>query len=277
MSEIQKILDVSNLGLSFKDILQNPLFLVDFIIVLVIFFWFYQLLKNTRAVRILYGVLILGILMYLSSFLHLVLLSWVLGGFLTIVLVAIPVVFQPELRNTLEKIGRTGISAANFKTLAVSEHLETILDAVKIMSHNKIGGIIAIKRNSGLNDYLKSGVELNAKLSKELIISTFIYESPLHDGGMIISNDKILGASCIFPLTENQDTITLGTRHKAAIGLSEQTDAICIVVSERDGGISLAIDGSLEKNISYEELAKKVKSLFGKNSGGKLFSIKKKY
>ena len=261
--DIQKLLDLVKFNLPISDISKNPLFLMDILIVLLITYWIYKLLKNTKAVRILYGLFILTIMMYISSLLHLVLLSWVLGAILTVILVAIPVVFQPELRNALERIGRTGFRASSLTKSQEINILKPVLEAVRTMSHSRNGSIIAIQRKTGLGDYLKTGVALNSDISKELILSCFTNTSPLHDGAMIISHDKILGASCIFPLSGSDLAAKLGTRHKAALGLSEQTDALVIVVSGTSGNISLAIDGELIKNINLEELQKKINYYFG--------------
>lgn len=266
MELINKFIDLVKVNFPVSEISKNPLFLVDIFIVLFIFYWIYKLLKNTKAVRILYGLLLLGIMMYISFLFHLTLLSWLLGAFLTVILVAIPVVFQPELRNALERIGRAGLKAGVFKGQSTSKFLDPILETVKILSVNKIGGIIAIQRKTGLSDYLKTGVSMNSDISKDLLLACFVHDSPLHDGAVIISHGKILGASCIFPLSENDSTATLGTRHKAAVGLSEQTDAVVIVVSERNGEISLAKDGVLSKNISLSDLGKILRALF-KDSG----------
>jgi diadenylate cyclase len=260
--DIQKLLDLVKFNLPISEISKNPLFLVDILIVLLITYWIYKLLKNTKAVRILYGLLILVMMMYISSLLHLVLLNWVLGAILTIILVAIPVVFQPELRYALERIGRTGLRASSLTKSQEINILKPVLEAVRAMSLNRNGSIVAIQRNTGLGDYLKTGVALNSDISKELILSCFINTSPLHDGAMIISNDKILGASCIFPLSDSDLAAKLGTRHKAALGLSEQTDALIIVVSGTSGNISLAVEGELMKNISLEELQKKINYYF---------------
>jgi len=260
--EAQKTLELLNFNFSIPNIFNNPLFLVDILIVFLILYWVYRLLKNTKAVRILYGVIILAIFMYISSFLHLTVLNLVLTAFLTVILVAIPVVFQPELRNALEKIGRTtGLRAAIFKKPKHPRFLNVILETVKRMSEENIGGIIAIQRKTGLSDYLKTGISLDANISKELILACFTEDSPLHDGAVIIFNNRILGASCILPLSEDDSTKALGTRHKAAVGLSEETDAVSIVVSEKSGEISLAIEGIFEKNINIDDLGKKLKSL----------------
>lgn len=260
MEGIQKLINFPRLDVTFADVLKNPLFLVDIFIVLLIFYWIYRLLKNTRAVRILFGVLILAGMMYLSFFLHLTLLSWVLGLFLTVILVAIPVVFQPEFRNALEKIGRTRLNASIIRSRNV-KFPQSILEALEVMSTNKIGGLIAIQRKTGLGDYLKSGIELDSKISKNLILACFLEGSPLHDGALVIAGNRILGASCLFPLSGDESAVPLGTRHKAAVGLTEETDALCIVVSGKNGQISLAYEGKLLKNIAQEELAKKLKTL----------------
>jgi len=262
MDILEKLISTINVNISFTEITKNPLFIVDFLIVLLIIYWFYKLLKNTRAVRIFYGFVFLFIAMFLSSIFHLYILNWVLRIMLTVLLVAIPVVFQPELRNTLEKIGRTGFKAKSFKDITTQEFLNSILGAIAKMIVNKIGGIIVIQRKTGLGEYIETGVILDALISKELIISCFNDDSPLHDGAMIISNGKISGASCVFPLSENNSLSGLGTRHKAGVGLSEQTDAVVIIISGKNGNISLAVDGVILENIHFNDLENKLRKIF---------------
>lgn len=262
MENISKFLEQLKIDFTISELTKYPLLVVDILIVFLIFYWIYRLLKNTKAVRILYGVLILAVIMYISSLLHLVLLHWFLQVFLTVIIIAIPVVFQPELRNALEKIGRTGLKPGVFKESKASKFLNPILDAVKIMSREKIGGIIAIQKKTGLRDYLKTGVILDADISKELLIACFVHNSPFHDGAVIIANGRILAASVVLPLSDSDSTIHLGTRHKAAVGLSEQTDAVSIVVSEKTGEISITMGGNISKNISYNDLNKFLKKTF---------------
>lgn len=263
--DIKNLLEnIGKLKFSFPELSDDPLFLVDFFIVILIFYWIYTLLKNTRAVRILYGLFILALLMYVSSLLHLALLNWVLGAVLTVILVAIPIVFQPELRNALERIGRTGLNPHAFKNNGF-KYLEEILETLKIMSKKQIGGIIAIQRKTGLGDFIKTGILLNADISKELLLSCFIPESSLHDGAIIISDNKIIAASCILPLSSDDSVAKLGTRHKAALGLSEQTDAVVIVVSGTTGMISIAHEGFLFRGVKINELEKKLRKIFENN------------
>ncbi len=262
MEFVRRLLELAKINFSLKEELKNPLFLVDLLIVIFIFYWIYKLLKNTKAVRILYGLLILIAMMLASSFLNLTLLSWFLGFFLTIILIAIPVVFQPELRNALEKIGRTNLKASLLKESDSLNFIKPIIESVRIMSREKIGGIIAIQRKTGLDDYAKKGISLDANIKSELILSCFLSDSPLHDGAIIISKGKIKSAFCTLPLSESEQVASLGTRHKAALGLSEQTDAVVAVVSGKNGQVSLAIDGIISKIIDFKDLEKVLKSLF---------------
>ena len=188
MDIIEKIIEQINIGLPVSKISNNPLIIVDILIVSLIIYWIYKLLRNTRAVRILYGLLILIIIMYISSLLNLTLLHWLLQIILTVIIVAIPIVFQPEFRNALERIGRTGIKAGTLKDSRVLKILNPVLDSVKVMSRDKTGGIIAVQRKTGLSDYAKTGTMLNANISKSLLLACFISGSPFHDGAVIISN-----------------------------------------------------------------------------------------
>lgn len=262
MEFIAKFIELVKNNLPISEITKNPLLIVDILIVILIIYWLYELLKNSKAVRIFYGLLVLGVMLYISALLHLYLLNLVLGIFLTVVIVAIPVVFQPELRNLLEKIGRTGFNKNIFKDESLMTFIGTIKESINIMANNKIGGIIAIQRKTGLSDFTKSGKKINALISKELIVSIFSKNSLLHDGAILIIDKKIKAASVILPLSESDAILTLGTRHRAALGLSEQSDAVVIVVSEKTGKISLAVDGKMELDISPEDLEKKIKKFF---------------
>lgn len=256
MSIVDNILDILGQNFPIEKITQNPLFLVDFIVVLVLFFGIYRAFKNSRALRIFYGVIFLAVMLFLSSFFNLTLLSWVLGIFLAVILVAIPVVFQPELRNALERLGRTGLKKVTHKESRTGRFIKPIIETVSTLSKNSIGAIIVLQRKTGLREFISTGTIVDAEISKDLLLSFFSGESPLHDGAVIISKGRIAAASCILPLSENDSVAMLGTRHKAAMGLSEQTDALVIVVSEKTGQISLASRSTFVKNINLIDLQK---------------------
>ncbi|NTU69506.1 TIGR00159 family protein [bacterium] len=259
MGKYDSLIDTLYKTLPLDDIYKNPLFIVDIFIVIVIFYIIYRVFKNTRAERIFYGFIILGVMFFLSSFFNLYLVNLLLGITFFALIVAMPVVFQPELRSALEKLGRTGINKIGSRKNETNKTLKTIISSVAFMSKNKIGSIIAIQGKTGLNDHTTSGVIINGNVSKDLLVSCFITESPLHDGAVLIRENKIISASSILPLSESDQVLALGTRHRAGLGLSEISDAQVIIVSEKTGQISFAKLGKFYNNISLDELTKKIK------------------
>jgi len=254
MNLLDTILEVLGGNIRLERIYQNPLFIVDFIIILILLIIIYRLFKNTRAQRIFYGLLIIILVFFLSLLFNLIMVSWFIGIMLGMLLITISVVFQPELRSVLEKLGRTGFRSVPIKQSVNTKFLKPILETISILSKNKIGAILVIQRKTGLKEFVESGTLIDAKISKDLLLSFFSQDSSLHDGAVIISEGRIKAASCILPLSENEAVAMLGTRHKAAMGLSEETDALTVVVSEKTGQISLASESLFFKNISLDEL-----------------------
>lgn len=238
------------------DITQNPFFIIDILIVAFIIYWVYIFLKETRAMRILYGIVFLLLLFFISKLLNLVALNYLLQALTTMFVVAIPVVFQPELRSLLERLGRADI-VNDFKKLRSSEIDEifwNILGAVKKLSGANVGALIVISQKTGLKNIIETGTKIDAKISENLLLTIFQPKSALHDGAVVIRGNKITAAGCMLPLTEYNFDSTIGTRHRAAIGLSEQSDAVIIVVSEEKGTISIASKGILNQDIKIEKL-----------------------
>lgn len=246
---------VSGFWLNLKSTDHN-FALVDILFVAVIIYYGYILFKETRAIRIIYGILFLAIVMLIGQILQLTALNFVLRYLVTMILVAIPIVFQPELRAALERLGRAKIVTdfANLKRSEISMVVETIVKVSKTLANNKIGALMVITQKTGLRDIIEKGVRLDAEVSAELLISIFTPNTPLHDGAVIISGNKIMSAKCTLPLSDDEFDFSIGTRHRAAIGLSSQSDAIVIVVSEERGTISLAYNGQLSRAISPKEL-----------------------
>ena len=238
------------------DLKSNPFVLLDVLIVALIFYWVYIFLKETRAMRIIYGIIILALVFILGKLLHLEALNFILTYLTTMIVVAIPVVFQPELRSALERLGRTDI-IGGFSGLRRSKMVtivKEICQSVDFLSKNKVGALIVLGRQTGLRDYIETGVKLNADISTEMIMTIFTNKTPLHDGAIIIIGDKMISAGCTLPLAEIQYDYNLGTRHRAAIGLTMQTDALVIVVSEERGMVSLASNGVLSRDLNSEKL-----------------------
>lgn len=236
--------------------------LVDIAIVSYIIYKSIKLLKGTRAMQLIKGIVILVFGTALSEFLSLNILHYLLSSIMTYGVLLAIVVFQPELRKALEQVGNADIK----KILYLEEDddelsaVDSVVDAALEMSKNNVGALMVFERESSLEELTRTGVVLDSKTSKELLINIFVPDTPLHDGAVIIRDNKIVAASCILPLT---DKITLdrifGTRHRAAIGVSENTDSIAVVVSEETGAISLAIEGKIIRDISAEQLKKELR------------------
>jgi len=242
--------------------------ILDIAIVAVFFYWFYLFLRQTRAIGILYGIVILAGLWLVSQWLELIALKTVLRWFVTSIFVAVPVVFQPELRSALEKLGTSTKYVTDWKRLSkfeVDAMVDEVIKAVKLLSKNQIGALIVFVRQSNLGDVIASGEKIYANLNSKLLTNIFTPKAPLHDGAVVVSANKIIAASCTLPLSDEVTDLSLGTRHKAAMSLTMQTDAIALVVSEETGMISLSLAGRLQRNLNLAELKDYlVKNLRGK-------------
>ncbi len=266
-----KILGVSTKSFYFIDNIKTvsgPVLALDIFLVAIIFYWIYLFLRETRAMRILYGLFLLFAVMALGKLLDLALLNWILKYFAAILVVAIPVVFQPELRAALEKLGRARIiNDLSFSKERFGRVIDEVVQASVILSQNKIGGLIILQRQTGLREYIENGTAIDASVSKELLMSIFFPRSPLHDGAVIIVGDRIVSARSILPVSAAQIGSDMGTRHKAAIGITENSDAISVVISEETGSISLAVGGKIERRISEERLKNRLSGLLRQNKG----------
>lgn len=258
-----KILGVSEKASYFLEGLRvnlSPLFFLDIAIVAVLFYWIFIFLKETRAMRILYGFLFLVGLLALGSLLNLVLLNWILKNLMTMLVVAIPIVFQPELRTVLEKVGRSGFLPEKVFSRS-NEAIDEIVTAARKFSDQRIGALIVFQRQTGLREYIENGVMIDAKVKSVVLLSIFFPRSPLHDGAVIVSGDRIISARSTLPVSESLTNPDLGMRHKSAAGITEISDAIAVVVSEETGTVSLAVGGKLERRISDERLRNRLISL----------------
>lgn len=231
--------------------------ILDIAIVAVVVYSIYVLIKKTRAVQIFKGFLIILALLALSEVLDLVILNFILENFLTYGMILMIIVFQPELRSALEKLGRKNIvNIFDFDDkIRDKQVISEIVKAVEIMSLKKIGAIIVIEQSTKINDIIREGVDLSAKVSSELIQTIFNPRTPLHDGAVIIEDSQIKAAKCVLPLaSENMVPRNVGTRHRAAIGMSEVSDALVIVVSEETGIISFVEDGKIKRDLNGDKL-----------------------
>ena len=229
--------------------------IIDILIIAYLTYKLYELMKETRAEQLVKGIFIIFIALRISEILNLRTFHWILSNTMTVGLMAIIVVFQPELRRILEQLGRTNIIS---RTNSISKESDTINEVVQAslsLSRQKIGALIVFERKTGINEIIQTGTNLNADVSRELLINIFIPNTPLHDGAVVIRRNYIKAAACFLPLTENKNlNKELGTRHRAALGITEKSDSLSLVVSEETGNISIAINGKLYRDLSEERL-----------------------
>lgn len=234
--------------------------------IIILWYVFYHLLvfiKGTPAVQVLKGLIFLIILFFIFLFiaqkLNLTIISWILPRLFAVFLFGFLLIFQPELRRGLAQLGQGPVLGLFFREERI---INEIVEAVYGLAKKKIGALIALEREIGLKPYIESGVPLDSKVTSELINTIFMPHTPLHDGGIIIQSGRIVAAGCLFPLTQNpRINSALGTRHRAAVGLTDETDALVIVVSEETGIVSLARDGKLTRDIDRESLLKVLDTL----------------
>ena len=235
----------------------------------ILWFVFYMLLlfiKGTRAVQVLKGISIIVLIFLITKELQLETINWILARLFTISVIAFLIIFQPELRRGLARIGQFGIFSGQQQTL------DEIVKAILILSKKKIGALIAIEREIGLRPYIESGIRLDSHVTSELLGTIFTPNAPLHDGGVIIQGSIIVSSGCLFPLTQNPHVSSaLGTRHRAAIGLSEETDAVVVVSSEETGDISIAVNGKLTRHLDEKEFGRTLSNIFRPKKSRKSF------
>ncbi|RKD22657.1 TIGR00159 family protein [Ammoniphilus oxalaticus] len=235
-------------------------YLSDAIDILLVTYLIYKLiivLRGTRAIQLFKGIIVIVVTWLLSTYFGLRTLQWLMSQALNIGLLAILIIFQPELRRALEQLGRGRIfSRSNQPDDQVALRMVgEINKAMQYMSKRRIGALIVLEKETGLSDYIETGIEIGGKVSSELLINIFIPNTPLHDGAVIIRKEDVMAAGCYLPLSENpMINKELGTRHRAAIGMSEVSDAISLIVSEETGQISLARNSEINRNLSEDEL-----------------------
>lgn len=240
--------------------LLNPIHILDIAIVAIFIYKLISMVKGTRAVQLIKGLLLLLVLTAVSSssVLGLNTVNWILEQIKTMLLIAIPVVFQPELRRALEQLGNSSFIPGSKKSREDTEVVRIVDQLVPFLaeaSRTHTGVLLALQREVGLGEYVNTGIKINGNLTSQLLGNIFIVNTPLHDGAVIIEDDVILAASCYLPLSENTNiSKALGTRHRAGIGLSEVSDALVCIVSEETGAISIAEGGRLQYHISEETL-----------------------
>lgn len=255
--------------------LLTPVYIIDFLIVAYFIYKAMMMIRETRAVQLLKGLLVLLVIAFVSNWFQLQTVSFILSQIQTALIVALPVVFQPELRRGLEQIGqgglfsRHGINKEDFEKM-----VEEIIRAVKIMSNNQIGVLLVLERETGLNDYISTGVRLDAEITSELLENIFFPKAALHDGATILRGNRIVAAGCFLPLSENPNiSKSLGTRHRAGLGLSEQSDAFIIIVSEETGVISVVEEGRMTRYLNDVTLREMLLDRFQNKKEEKSFSL----
>lgn len=228
---------------------------IEIVILWMVIYRIFLFLKGTKAVYLLRGIIVLIISLLAFQLLGLPVLTRILTYLFAFFLILVAIIFQPELREGLIRLGRRHVFHIEPQVEEMEQALREIVSSVGVLSRKKIGALIAIKREMGLRKYTESGVILNADITSELIQNVFYPSAPLHDGGVIVDQTRIVAAACLFPLSDSFDIErALGMRHRAAVGLSEATDAIIIIVSEETGIISLAIEGQLTRRLSPNDL-----------------------
>ena len=231
--------------------------LVDLALVTLIFYALLRLLRGTQAVQLVLGILVIGVLVFvITRTVELTAFSWLLRSSSVVIFVAIPVIFQPEIRRVLEQVGRR---TPFFLRRSSNSGPQTLINAVvrgcEQLSARRHGTLLILEGSGGLTEYIDRGIDINGEASVELLLTIFFPGTPLHDGAVIIRNGQIVAAACILPLTSrNISDLQLGTRHRAAIGITELTDAMSVVVSEETGAISVATDGRIMRRLDSNEL-----------------------
>lgn len=243
--------------------------LIDVLLVWFVIYKLLTLIRGTKAVQLLKGLFVIIVAKIATQIFGLDTLGWLIQEVINYGFLAIIIIFTPEIRRALEQLGRGKIFQRSTTQFEDEQNrlIEAMKKAVTYMAKRRIGALISIENETGLNEYIETGIKLNSEISSELLINIFIPNTPLHDGAVIVQKDKISAAACYLPLSEsNFISKELGTRHRAALGLSEVTDAITIIVSEETGAISLAKNGNLYRNLSVEEFETQLRTMwFGPN------------
>ena len=230
---------------------------VEVFLLAVVIYHAYLYFRGTRGAKVLTGLLVLFLsVIFFSQLLLLVVITWIIKSLTAFFAIALVVIFQPELRRALAALG----SHRFFTTITVNrEILDELTETVFDLSNRQLGALIAVERDINLRQYAESGVSLDAEITRELIVTIFHSRTPLHDGGLVIRNDRVVAAACIFPVSAREDIErNLGLRHRAALGLCDDTDAVAIVVSEETGIVSVCHRGKLERNLTPDQLRKRL-------------------
>jgi diadenylate cyclase len=236
--------------------------LIDVALVSIIVYRVLLIIRGTRAERMLLGLAVLLVTAFFSKYLDMHTMDWLVQSFWAQVVVALIVLFQPEIRRALAQMGESSL-LQNFTPAEELKSLEEIVRAAVSLANRKIGALVVIERDVSLKDYVEIGTSLDARVSKELLVSIFHPASPIHDGAVVIRGNRVVAAGCFLPISLGADlSKNLGTRHRAGVGITEETDAVAIVVSEETGTIAVAIDGKLETYVDMGSLRDILTNLF---------------
>ena len=257
--------------LPIESIAQIAKSLIEIIILWVVYYRVLLFFEGTRAFQVLKGITYLIIALLFSQVFGFEVLNWLLKNFFSIWIIVIVVIFQNELRSGLARLGQQHLFSVSLDEVEIQKLIEEIADAIYKLSRHKTGCLIALEREMKLNLYIDSGVALDARVSSPLVQSLFMNTSPLHDGGVVIRGERIAASSCLFPLSENPTVSkTMGTRHRAALGLSEQTDAVVILLSEQSGDVRLVFEGRFIQAQDQEHFMQLLKGLLGPSKVSKI-------
>lgn len=259
-------MNLSDLLARFSELLQRPPVtwwdVLDILVVAIIIYELLKLIRGTRAMQMAMGIALIVGMFYLSRGLQLETLNWLIRNLIGYVVFAVIVLAQADIRRALVHLGRGRFFRRLDRKVADDDTVEELVVAATTLAAKKIGAIIVIERSIGLRNYIESGIPLDAKLTYDLLVSIFQPTSPLHDGAVIVQNERAAAAACFLPLTINPRTSReLGSRHRAAIGVTEENDAVAIVVSEETGRISIVEDGNLEHDIDSERLRARLREV----------------
>ena len=236
---------------------------IDIAIVSFLLYKLFALMRGTRAVHMFFGLIVLFLLSVLAQWMNLIAVNWLISSLRTAWLIAFVIIFQPELRRALSMLGQNPV-LSRLVRMRQSHVIPEIVKAVQEMAENKVGALIVLEKDMGLKNYAETGTTVDARVSAELIESIFTPPSPLHDGAMVIQNDRVIAAGCTLPLSTNQRLAqSLGMRHRAALGMSEESDALVIVISEETGAISYTEDGKLHRKVDLTTLKNELFRSFG--------------
>jgi diadenylate cyclase len=246
--------------------LSNPRNVFDILVVALIIYWLLWVAQGTRATQLIRGIVtLLAVVFLVGTTFQLTALNWVLGQTWPVLLISLPVIFQPEIRRALEQLGQTRSWLPQLRPRTdetIDRTVDELVKAATQLARHRYGALIVLERETGLQNYVERGVPIDGLLTRQLLINLFYPNSPLHDGAAVVRDGRIVAASVVLPLSDNTAaTSQLGTRHRAALGITEQSDAIAVVVSEETGQVSVAENGRLVRNLDAERLQEELRTL----------------